>query len=258
MTESYISRMWRGAGAVAKGLSAVYKDKEVRKTYRIIVLGLLVVSLFFNLIGGYAVWYFTQAKSDAATWVLWGLFLLRFLGWFAVLLISPLIAITTCNILFPVFSEIPFFAGLSSLNAERGAALKARTGLGTKAAILNSVRRFAEFGLISLGIFLLGLVPIVGPLMAPPLQLYFTAKTVGWEMMDPYFDRLRLSSTEQRTVVRRYSAEMLGIGLVCSPLLAIPFFGPLLFGLVQAGSANFVLNVFPPSDRAEDLLASRS
>lgn len=258
MTDSYLSRMLVGASAAAKGISTVYKDTEVRKTYRVIVLGLLAVSLFFNLSGGYAVWHFTQAQSDSSSWQVWGLLFLRFLGWFAVLLISPLVAITTCNLLFPVFSEIPFFAGLLSLNPERGAALKKRAGLGTRAAILNSVRRFGAFGLVSVGIFLLGLVPAVGPLVAPPLQLYFTARTVGWEMMDPYFDRLGLSSTDQKVIVRQYSAEILGMGLLCSPLLAIPLFGPLLFGLVQAGSANFVLAVFPSSDCAEDLLASRA
>lgn len=258
MADNYLFRMRRGAAAALRGISIVYKDKEVRKTYRVILLGLFVVSLLLNLSGGYAIWHFTKTASDASTWTILGAFLLRFLGWSAVLLISPLVAITTCNLLFPVFSEIPFFAGLLSLDSVRGSALKARTGLDTKAAILNSVRRFAVFALLSSGLFLFGLVPVIGPLAAPPLQLYFTARTIGWEMLDPYFDRIKLSYPDQKTVVRKYSAEILGMGLLCSPLLALPLVGPLLFGLVQAGSAKFVLDVFPPSDSAEDLLALNS
>lgn len=254
MVNSKKSRLGRGASAVLHGISAIYKDKEVLSTYRFFLLGLFVLSLLISALGGYAVFHFSKPASDASTWIVWGLLLLRLVSWAAVLLISPLVAITTCNLLFPVFSEIPFFAGMKSLNADRGRSLEALTGLGTARAIFNSLRRFALFVLISSGIFLFGLLPVVGPLIAPPLQLYFTARTVGWELLDPYFDRLQLTTAEQKTVVRKYSAEILGMGLVCAPLLAIPFVGPLLFGLIQAGAAEFVLQIFPQSDNKQDLL----
>lgn len=257
MANSYQSRLGRGASSVIKGISSIYKDKEVRKTYRFLLLGLFALSLFAYALGGYAVWYFSQPASDASTWVVWGLRLLRLLGWIAVLFVSPLVSITACNLLFPVFSEIPFLSGMKSLDARRWQNIDALVGVGTAAAIFNSLRRFGLFVLISSMLFLLSLIPVVGPLVASPVQLYFTAKTVGWELLDPYFDRLRLSRAEQKTVVRQYSLEILGMGLVCAPLLAIPFVGPLLFGLVQAGAAQFVLDVFPEGDSKQDLLASR-
>lgn len=254
MANSYLRRMRRGAGSVLNGISSVYRDQNVRKTYRFILLGFFALSLVLNLSGGYLVWYFSEPANDAPMWMTWGLYVLRILGWLAVLLVSPLVAITTCNIFFPVFSEIPFFAGLRSFNAPRAATLQARTGLGTAAAIGTSLRRFSLFLAVSAGCFLLGLIPGVGPLVAPPLQFYFAVRTVSWEMMDPYFDRLGLAFGDQKAVLRKYSAEFIGMGLVCGPLLAIPLLGPLLFGLVQAGSAKFVIDVFPPGDSAEDLL----
>lgn len=258
MASSVKSRLGRGASAVLRGISAIYKDKTVLKTYRFLLLGLFALSLIIYALGGYAVFHFTKPASDASTLIVWGLLLLRFVGGIGVLLVSPLIAITTCNLLFPVFSEIPFFAGMKSLDRARGQKLEELAGLGTARAIANSLRRFTLFVLISSGLFVFGFVPIVGPIVTPPLQLYFTARTVGWELLDPYFDRLRLTTAEQKTVIRKYSVEILGMGLVCAPLLAIPFVGPLLFGLIQAGASEFVLQIFPQSDTKQDLLTSRT
>lgn len=236
------------------GIAHVHKDPDVRKAYRFILLALFTVTLCLNLGGSYAVWHYTRPPDDASVWVGWGLVVLRILGILATLLVAPIVAITACNLLFPVFSEIPFLAGMRSFDETRGTGLELRSGLGNAVAIANSLRRFAAFLAMTFGCFLVGWIPIVGPIVAPPLQFYFAAKTVGWEMMDPYFDRLGISWSDQKKIVKHFAPEFLGMGLIGAPLLALPLFGPLLFGLIQAGAARFVVDIFPESDDASDLI----
>src|SRR5690606_22737695 len=153
--------------------------------------------------------------------------------------------------------EIPFFAGLRSMDSERAARLQARPGLGTPSAIVTSLRRFGAFLVVVVCCALLSLVPVIGPVLAFPVQIYFAARTVGWEMLDPYLDRLGIKYGSQKQVVRAFGPEILGLGLVYAPLLSIPLVGPLCFGLLQAGAAKFGVEVRPPGDAGEHLLASR-
>ncbi len=258
MSDRFMKRLGRGATSTIHGLFHVRKDREVRKAYRFILLALFLVTVLLEAGGAYAVWHFTEPSDDVSTWLAWGLFLLRIVGIASVLLVAPIVAITACNLLFPVFSEIPFLAGMRSFDEARGRRLAARAGLGNAAAVGNSLRRFGAFLAITLGCFVLGWVPIVGPVMAPPLQFYFAVKTVSWEMMDPYFDRVGIRWPDQKKITKCYAPEFLGMGLVCVPLLAIPVIGPLLFGLVQAGTAKFVVDVFPEGDEASNLIPSKS
>jgi uncharacterized protein involved in cysteine biosynthesis len=187
-----------------------------------------------------------------------GLWVLRVVGIVVVLFAAPLIAITLCNLLFPVFSERPFMAGLRALDRPRAEALEARPGLSLAETIINSIRRFVVFLFITAGCFLLGLVPIVGAFLAPPIQFFLTARTLGWEMLDPYFDRCGLNWAEQKRVVKAKAPEILGLGVVCAPLLAIPLVGPLFFGLLQAGTAAFVLETFDEDAAKVPLIPSET
>jgi uncharacterized protein involved in cysteine biosynthesis len=256
VTTSFILRLKNGASAGLQGIAHVYRDREVRRTYRFLLLGMFLLSLLTSAGAVYAVITLTAVNATEPRWFVLGAWVLRVFGIVVAFLVSPLISITVCNLLFPVFSEIPFFAGLRSLDVKRSAQLQARRGLGTTSAIVTSLRRFGSFLVIVVCCALLGFVPVVGALLALPVQVYFTAKTVGWEMLDPYLDRLGANYQEQKRVVRTYRPEILGLGLVYSPLLSLPLVGPLCFGLLQAGAAKFVVAIMPPGDLKEDLLAS--
>src|SRR5690606_14566140 len=103
MPEGSMKRLRRGAAAMLSGIAHVHKDSEVRRAYRFILLALFGVTLSLNFGGSYAVWHYTRPSEDASLWVDWGMMLLRLLGILATLLVAPVIAITTCNLLFPVF-----------------------------------------------------------------------------------------------------------------------------------------------------------
>ncbi|NJK32509.1 MAG: EI24 domain-containing protein, partial [Deltaproteobacteria bacterium] len=101
----------------------------------------------------------------------------------------------------------------------------------------------------SLCFLLLGLVPVVGSIAGAIGQTWLTARTVGWELVDPYFDRLGMGWSEQREFVREHRRSLLGFGLPLSLILAIPLVGPLLFGLAQAAAAVYVVREVPPHAR---------
>lgn len=256
MPQSFLRRVMNGAGSILSGIRFVIKDAEVRRTYRLIIVALFLFSCVLYAAGIFGVLHFTESTESNAAWRSALMVLLRVLGVLVVFLLSPIVAITTCNLLFPVFSEIPFFAGLNARDQTRAQRLKGLPGLGTPASIASSLRRFVVFLLVSLGCLLLALVPVVGALLAPPLQFYVAARIVGWELLDPYFDRLELRYVDQKKAMSLYSPEVLGMGLVCAPLLAIPLVGPLLFGILQASVAEFVISQLPKSDTKHDLLSS--
>lgn len=233
-------------------------NRDVRKAYRVILLGLFSVTLLLTAGGGYAVWSFTDTPEQSALLARVGFWLLRIVGLVLVFFAAPLLAITICNLLFPVFSEIPFMAGLRALDRRRADALQLRPGLPLSATIFNSIRRFFLFLLITSGCFLLGLVPVVGPLLAAPVQFYLSARTLGWEMLDPYFDRCGLGWADQKQILKARAPEILGLGVVCAPLLAIPLVGPLFFGLLQAGTAGFVIETFDESEFEAPLIPSKT
>lgn len=253
-----MSRVWAGVKRALRGIRAVSGNPDVKNAYRFILLGLFVVTLLLTSAGLYGVLHYTAAVSDSPFWEKLGLWLLRIVGFVVVLLAAPLLSITLCNLLFPVFSEIPFFAGLRALAPDRSRQLESRPGLSLGAAIFNSVRRFIILLLITGFCFALGLIPFVGPVLAPPVQFLLSARTIGWEMLDPYFDRCGLDWAAQKRVVHAHAPEVLGLGMVCAPILAIPLIGPLFFGLLQAGTAGFVNETFTEGEADAPLILSES
>jgi hypothetical protein len=63
------------------------------------------------------------------------------------------------------------------------------------------------------------------------------------ELLDPYFEARGLDHKRQVELMARHRGECLGFGLVCAPLLALPFVGPFFFAWVQAAAADLVADV---------------
>lgn len=252
-TVEFFGRVSWGAKSALRGIRKVSGNAGVKKAYSVVLLGLFFVTALLTLGGGYAVWTYTGSLEAGGFWATLGAWVLRIVGLLIVFLAAPLLSITLCNLLFPVFSEIPFLAGLDALAPERSRTLRAVSGLPLSSTIGNSLRRLVYLIAITLACFTLGLVPGVGPLLAPPLQFYLSARLIGWEMLDPYFDRKGMRWAEQKAAVKSHAPEVLGLGIVCVPLLSIPLVGPLFFGLLQAGTAGFVVDLFPEGKPVNDL-----
>jgi len=244
----FLNRIGRGAQVFISGVRQTASNPDVKTAYGWLVLALFLVSVALNLLGIWAVWHFTPMNAVDSIWLKVGYWLLRIVATSLVLLLSPLISITFCNLVFPAFSEIPFLAGVRALNPKRAEEWETKPGLPLSTSIAISSRRLAIMMGVLIGCFLLALVPVVGPFIATPLQFYLGARTTGWEMLDPYFDRQGLGWEEQGRRVGEFLPEVLGMGLVCAPVLAVPFLGPLCFGLLQAGAAKFVLDILDKQD----------
>lgn len=213
---------------------------EVRAAYRWLALILLAVTLTLDGIGLLLVFHLLPLDPEAHVSVAAGFWLLRALGTLAVLLLAPLLAIILCNLVAPVFSEIPFLAGMRAIRPRFAARLAAQSGLSLSTSIGLSLWRMGSLMGLSLLCLLLNFIPLLGTVLGAALQLYVSVRIVGWELLDPYLDKKGEGLKLQKATLRRHHPEILGMGAIAAPVLAIPLFGPLFFGLLQAAAANFV------------------
>ncbi len=239
-------RFTSGLGSFLRGIRSTITNREVRVAYLWIVLALMVGTLLLQALGLALTLHFIPLAEDAHLSTSIGVWLLRFLALLIVLLLAPIVAITLCNVAAPIFSEIPFLAGMRAINPQFAEELQRQPGLPLAYGIWLSLRRMLLFlGIVGVCV-LIGLIPVIGAFIATPLQLYFAARTMGWEMLDPYFDKRALDLRAQKELVRKHLPEILGMGAACAPLLAIPLIGPLAFGVLQASAAQFVVEHLAP------------
>lgn len=237
------TRFMAGASAAWAGMRLSTGSAELRRTYLQLVLVLLVVGAALDVSGIWAVLHYTAIGDDTSWWMTAGLWVARVLGIVAVLLVAPLLALSLVNALFPFLGERVFLAAMRVVSPARAEQLAASPGLPMATSVVIELRRIVAFLGRSVLIFLLSLVPVVGQVLGPVLQGYTSARGLGWELLDPYLDKLRLGYAEQRAFVGRHRAALVGFGLPLSLLMAIPLVGPLLFGLAQGAAAKLVVEV---------------
>lgn len=239
----------RGFHAAREGMKTAFRSAELGKAY--LRLAGMVFALTLVISGGsiWGLWASTDPSPDAATWMVVGMWVLRVIGSLVALLIGPLLAIFTVNIAFPMFNKAVFLAGLRVIDPERAAALEAKPGMPLGPSIGIAVWRLTKFLALSLCCLLIGLIPVVGTIIGTLGQAWLTARTIAWELLDPYFDCLDIRHAEQRELIDRHQKALLGFGLPISLMLAIPIVGPLLFGLAQVAGAMFVARELPIDPR---------
>jgi CysZ protein len=238
----------RGARAAGDGIKLALRSKDVGRAYLRAALVIFALTVVIDTATIFGLFHFTTPAEDAAMWLVVVLWLARVIGTIGLLLIGPLLAIFTVNTAFPVFNKELFLAGLRVVDPARAAALEAKPGMPIAPAVGIALRRMIKFVVLSVMLFMLGLVPVIG-LGAALLQLWLTTRTVAWELMDPYFDCLDIRYAEQKQFVQRLQKPLLGFGFPISLLLAVPIVGPLCFGLAQAAAATFVAREFPIDPR---------
>ena len=235
-----------GARAALDGLGLATREPTVRKTYLQMALALLGATLLLYAVGGYAVWELT---NDAERW--WWV-LIRVAGWLLVLMTSPVVALYTVHALFPLFSERVFLAGLKARRPELAEGLVAGEGLPLLQSIGISLRRLARYLGLTVCVFLLSLIPVVGALVGPPLQLLLSARMLGGELLDPYLSMRSYGWTQQRDYLKSHRPALIGFGLPWCAVFAVPLVGALVFGLAQAAAAVLVADVLETNGDAAE------
>ena len=227
-----------------KGLKAASRNREANRFYRFYALAFSLLSLGLFSISAYVLYiYLLPAEHDA--WYLQvGLWLLLIIGILSSLLLSPLLAVFTLNAGVPLFQERLLFSALEPEIPKRTSWLLQQEGLPLYLSILHSLRRLSSLVILFLLSFCLSLIPVLGPILAFGVQLYFSAPLLSSELLEPYFEKLGFQFQEQRLASLRYVDELRGFGIFCLALLSIPLIGGLFIGVLQAAAAQLVLELY--------------
>ena len=251
-----IKAMWtgfsQGFSAAFKGFGSALRDKAVRQAYLQMVAVLIVVITCLTVVGVWGVLSLTTVDGDASWWLIALYWALRVAGIVLVLLVSPLVALTGVNLLFPLLAERVFYSTLATINPARAAELLARPGLPLSQGVADALHRLALFFGLSVLAFVFSLVPVVGSVGGPLVQAYLTSRSIAWEMLDPYFDKLGMRFDEQRHFVDKHRSTLVGFGLPVSLLMMIPIVGPMIFGLAQASAARLVGEVLEQPEQTSN------
>lgn len=232
-----------GLDAAMRGLRIAGRSAAVRGTYARLVAAIFVLAAWLDVGGIWTVWHFTAADPASSWWMIVVLWTLRIAGVVIVLFIAPLVAFFLINALFPVLAERVFFAALGEIAPARAQELQALPGKSVMRGLADNLMRMGLFFATTLLALAVSLVPAVGAVAGPPLSIYFTARAMGWELLDPYFDKLQLDFAGQRRFVAEHRPALVGFGLPLGFVMAIPLVGPLFFGLAQAAAAVLVADV---------------
>jgi uncharacterized protein involved in cysteine biosynthesis len=238
-----------GISAARRGAAAAWASASVRRVYVQLVLVLVLVATVLDALGIWAVVEWTRGGGDESVWWTIALVLLRIAGICIVLLVAPIVALFLINGLFPFLGQRVFFAGLRQIAPARADELEARAGLPFATSLLNTLVRLVLFLVTSAALFVLSFVPVLGSIAGPVLQAWRTAIALGWELLDPYFDKLASTRQEQHAILARHQAPLLGFALPFVIVMAVPIAGPLVFGLAQAAIATLVVEVIERESR---------
>ncbi len=249
MTPILAKPFFRGVRAAFEGVRVALADPGVRKAYLRVALSMLALTVTIDGLGLWALFEWVDPSTADRAWMGVVAWVVRILGSLLVLMIGPLIAILTINILFPVFNEPLFMAGLRAQDPARADRVAAGPGmrLSTSAGIAGI--RLSRFVGLTMLFMAIGLIPIVGGIVATIGQTWLTARTVSWELLDPYFDRLDIRWEDQKQFVADNRDALLGFGLPLGFMLAIPLIGPLMFGWAQGAAGTVLVRTIQPHSR---------
>lgn len=238
------SSVSRGLRIAARGLRLALSSADVRRTYLRLAAVLVVLAAALSVGLGALVWWLVPVAEDMSwgSWLMtWGL---RVGGTALALLAAPMLALFVVNLAFPFLADAVFMAGARAADPQLAARLEKPADVGLVASVVGSVRRLLYFLGVTLATVVVALVPVIGAVLGPALNLWFASRTLSWELLDPYFERVGHDYARQRSLVKARRATLAGFGLPWTMLMALPIVGPLLFGLAQAGVAALVVEDF--------------
>lgn len=155
----------------------------------------------------------------------------------------------------------------------------------TAEAVSMFLFRFAKKGAISLVIFALSYLPLVGRFVLPGvsfytfnaavglgpasiifgagiflprrylvifLQSYFASRTLMRELLEPYFSRVRFTRAQKKAWFRSREGLLFGFAIGFYTLIKIPLVGVLVYGIAEASAAYLITKITdPPPPPAE-------
>lgn len=84
------------------------------------------------------------------------------------------------------------------------------------------------------------------------LQAYFSSRRLMRELLEPYFARVRFTKEQKRNWFRSREGLLFGFGIGFYILLRVPLLGVLIYGVAEASTAYLITKVTdpppPPSD----------
>jgi CysZ protein len=113
------------------------------------------------------------------------------------------------------------------------------SGQGLRSEVVQSLRGALYFLAAAPGVFLLGFIPVVGPL----LSVMWGGRAMAFQMTDPALTRRGLSFRDKRRWHRRWLAESQGFGLAGMVGLLVPFANLLIGPALVAGGTLLVLGL---------------
>jgi len=213
-----------------------------------LVLVVSLVALAFEVAGIWAVFELWNPIGAATTYASIAYLLLDIAGVILVLLSAPLLAVFVVSIALPMLAERVFLAALATRRPELAERLRAGEGLSFAAATTGNLRRIGRLMIGTAVAFAASFIPVIGFVLGPALQLWFTSRALAWELLDPWFDLQRIPFATQREFVRRHSRMCVGFGAPYALLMAIPVLGPMCFGIAQSGAGLLVADALTPPD----------
>ena len=229
-----------GLRAAFSGLGLSLRRGPVRKLYARLILVVTVVCITFQAAGVWAVLSFWAPAATASTLSTIGHVVAEVVAIILVLVASPLLALLLISIALPVLAENLFLAALDTRRPELADHLRSGKGLSVAAGIDSSLRRMFALLFVTALSFAVSLIPVIGIVAGPALQLSVTARALTWELLDPWFDLNRMPYDQQKAFVDAHRGLALGFGIPYAFLLAVPVIGPMTFGIAQSGAALLV------------------
>ncbi|CAM1503733.1 Fc.00g013240.m01.CDS01 [Cosmosporella sp. VM-42] len=156
----------------------------------------------------------------------------------------------------------------------------------TAQAVSMFLYRFARKGAISLAVFALSYLPIVGRFVLPAasfytfnqavglgpaslifstgiflprrylvifLQTYFSSRSLMRELLEPYFARVHFTQEQKRNWFRSREGVLFGFGLGFYLLIKVPLVGVLVYGIAEASTAYLITKITDPPPPAQEM-----
>jgi len=220
-----------GVCAVQGGLQAM-RNPELKSNYKSFLKEMFLVALgLYALIG--VISFFA-----APIFALFG-----FAPMFQLITMVPLWALSITRKRSPLSSNRLFLSELKTLDEKLAQDLEAMSAQPESKGWVNGIAsdflKSFHFMKYSALFTLMGIIPIVGPIVSLVAQVAFNASKLGWNVMSIYtVSCKKMSYKQHKRWIRARRWTLLGYGLVYSTLVSIPFAGPLFLGIAQAAAAH--------------------
>ena len=98
--------------------------------------------------------------------------------------------------------------------------------------VLVALRNLFFELILTLGIFLIGFIPVIGWIVSPVLMFLVTAYYYGFSFIDYNNERRKYSFTKSARLMRANKAYLIGVATPFAGVLLIPFIGQMLAGFI--------------------------